>query len=131
MTRSTPTPPRPLSPHLLRYKPQMTSMLSILHRITGSALAVGLVFMTWVLWAIASGPEAYAHVQAFCTSLLGFLMLFGWSFALYYHLCNGIRHLIWDTGALFEINEAKKAGYAVLVCAAALTSLTWFAAAYL
>lgn len=122
---------RPLSPHLLRYKPQMTSVLSILHRATGAALAVGLVFMAWVLLAIADGPAAYAHVQEFCTSLLGFIMLFGWSFALYFHLCNGIRHLVWDTGALFEINEARTAGYGVLVCAAALTSLTWFAAAYL
>lgn len=121
---------RPLSPHLQIYRPQMTSVLSILHRITGVGLMVGLGLVTWFLVAAASGPEAYAQVQNFCASLIGMLMLLGWTFALFYHLCNGIRHLIWDTGHLFNMDDATRAGYIVLLSASFLTALLWVSVAF-
>lgn len=117
---------RPLSPHLQVYKPQMTSVLSILHRATGYALAVGMIMVVWWLVAAATGPEAYDTAMAFAEHPLGTLMIFGWSFALFYHTCNGIRHLFWDMGYLFKIENAYKAGYVVLFCAGALTTAVWY-----
>ena len=73
-------------------------MLSILHRITGVALTVGTILLVWWLVAAANGPESFESVQWFLGSWLGLLLLFGWSVALFYHLCNGLRHLWWDTG---------------------------------
>ena len=94
-----PTPParrdRPLSPHLQVYKPQWTSVLSILHRITGVALAAGTLLLVWWLAAAASSADYFAWVQGFMASWAGIVLLMGWAFALYYHLCNGIRHLFW------------------------------------
>ncbi len=116
---------RPLSPHLQVYRPQLTSVTSILHRATGAGLSVGLVFFTWWLVAAASGPEAYGVFTSFCGSLLGIALLFGWSLAFYYHLANGIRHLIWDSGRLFKIKNAYAAGYFVLFFTVAMTALTW------
>src|SRR5690606_1427727 len=95
---------RPLSPHLQIYRPQITSTLSILHRLTGIALGGGTLLLTWWLVAAAAGPEAFATAQGFICSIVGRLLLFGWSFALFYHLCNGIRHLVWDAGYGFEID---------------------------
>lgn len=118
---------RPLSPHLQVYRPQITSTLSILHRITGVALAVGTLLLTWWLVAAASGPEAFATAQGFIGSIIGRLLLFGWSFALFYHLCNGIRHLFWDAGFGFEIETAQRSGIAVVIAAAALTLVCWIA----
>lgn len=117
--------PRPLSPHLQVYRPQLTTVLSILHRITGAALAVGLVMVVWMLIAAAGGEAAYNQFARFCGSPPGQLLLLGWTFALYYHACNGIRHLIWDTGRLFEIGAAYRAGYVVLAATVLLTALTW------
>lgn len=119
---------RPLSPHLQIYKPQLTSVMSITHRFTGAALAIGTALVAWLLIAAAAGPGAYETVIAFCNTLIGRLMLFGWTAALYYHLCNGVRHLIWDTGRLFKLKDVYRAGYAVLFAAAVLTLLTWWAA---
>ncbi|GJL86046.1 MAG: succinate dehydrogenase, cytochrome b556 subunit [Micavibrio sp.] len=116
---------RPLSPHLQVYKPQLTSVTSILHRATGYGLSVGLAFFTWWLVAAASGPEAYQTFTSFCGSLLGIGLLFGWSLAFYYHLANGIRHLIWDSGFLFKIKNAYAAGYFVLFFTVVMTALTW------
>ncbi len=116
---------RPLSPHLQVYKPQMTSIMSILHRMTGAALAVGTLMVVWWLVAAASGPEPYAVAMDFVESPLGTFMMFGWSVALFYHMCNGIRHLFWDTGYLFEIKNAYAAGWIVLCAAALLTGATW------
>lgn len=121
---------RPLSPHLQVYRPQMTSMLSILHRLTGVALAIGTLMVVWWLVAAATGEEAYNNAMSFAESPLGLFMLFGWTYALYYHMCNGIRHLIWDTGRLFEIENAKRAGYLVLLASVALTAATWCCAYY-
>jgi succinate dehydrogenase / fumarate reductase cytochrome b subunit len=117
--------PRPLSPHLQVYRWQMTSVLSILHRITGVALSVGTLLLVWWLVAAAEGPEAYAHVQRFLGSWAGLVLLFGWSLALYYHLCNGLRHLWWDTGRGLDLRQVYAGGWAVIAGTAALTALTW------
>src|SRR5258708_16088954 len=88
---------RPLSPHLQVYRWQLTSVMSILHRATGIALSLGAILLVWWLGAASDGPEPYAAVQRFLGSWIGLLLLFGWSLALFYHLCNGVRHLVWDT----------------------------------
>lgn len=119
---------RPLSPHLQVYKPQMTSVLSILHRMCGVALSVGALLVVGVLLAAASGEAAYNAVMGFVESPLGLFMVFGWSVALFYHLCNGVRHLIWDTGRLFKIEHAYKAGYVVLIMTVLLTASVWYCA---
>src|SRR5260370_16975637 len=97
---------RPLSPHLQVYKWQLTSVLSILHRATGIALSVGALYLaTWVIYASAN-PMAYALFQSFNTSIVGRIVLGGWLFCAFYHLCNGIRHLFWDAGYGFELKAA-------------------------
>ena len=116
---------RPLSPHLQIYRPQLTSILSISHRAAGVALAVGTLLLVYWLVATASGPDAYAHAQAFMRSWFGMLILWGWSVALFYHLCNGIRHLFWDAGYGFELKTAYASGYAVLAGTVALTVVAW------
>ncbi len=116
---------RPLSPHLQVYRPQLTSMLSITHRATGIALAVGTVLLVWWLLAAASGPEAYATVQDFVGSIIGRLLLFGWTWALFYHLANGIRHLFWDAGFGFELKNAYGSGWLVLLASLVLTLAAW------
>ncbi|MCB9991940.1 MAG: succinate dehydrogenase, cytochrome b556 subunit [Rhodospirillales bacterium] len=118
--------PRPLSPHLQVYKPQLTSVMSITHRATGYALSIGLVMLTWMLLALASGPAAYETFLSFAGSGVGQLLLFGWSLALFYHLCNGVRHLLWDMGYLFKIEKAYKAGYIVLLFTVILTAYFWW-----
>ncbi|MFN4090908.1 MAG: succinate dehydrogenase, cytochrome b556 subunit [Alphaproteobacteria bacterium] len=116
---------RPLSPHLQVYKPQLTSILSISHRATGVALVVGTLLLVWWLAAAAGGPHSYARVQGFIGSWFGMLLLFGWSFCLFYHLCNGIRHLFWDAGYGFELPDAYRSGWAVVIGAGVLTLLAW------
>ena len=118
---------RPLSPHLQVYKPQITSVLSILHRFTGVGLGLGTVLLAWWLIAAAAGPEAFATAQAIIGSILGRLILFGFTVALFYHLCNGIRHLVWDAGYGFELDTVSKSGWAVLAGTVVLTALTWIA----
>jgi succinate dehydrogenase / fumarate reductase cytochrome b subunit len=117
---------RPLSPHLQIYKPVITFSLSILHRITGIGLAFGTLLLVWWLAAAASSDAAYAEVSWFIRTPIGWLLLFGWSVALWYHFCNGIRHLFWDFGHGFELSEVYASGKAVLVATAVLTLLTWF-----
>jgi succinate dehydrogenase / fumarate reductase cytochrome b subunit len=116
---------RPLSPHLQVYRPQLTSALSIFHRITGVALAVGTLVLVWWLVAAATGPDYFALVQDWIGSWLGYLLLFGWSAALFYHLANGIRHLVWDAGYGFELESVYRSGWAVLAATAGLTLLAW------
>ena len=116
---------RPLSPHLQVYKPQLTSVLSITHRATGIALAVGtLLLVSWIV-AAATGESAFANVQAFIGSWIGRILLFGWSFAVFYHLCNGIRHLFWDAGKGFELETAYMSGRLVVAAAIVLTIVAW------
>ena len=116
---------RPLSPHLQIYKPQLTSVLSILHRITGIILAAGLVLLLYWLLAIAGGEQAYASAQALLGSWFGRLILFGFTLALFYHLCNGIRHLFWDAGYGFELSTAYASGKLVVAATIVLTLVSW------
>src|SRR5512143_1379338 len=119
---------RPLSPHLQVYRPQITSVLSILHRLTGVALTFGTLLLTWWLVSAAYGPDAFARAQAFMGSWLGQLLLWAFTFALFYHLGNGIRHLAWDFGWGFELSQLWASGIAVLVFAVVLTLITLIAA---
>jgi len=116
---------RPLSPHLQIYRWQIHMVLSILHRMSGVALAAGLVL--WVYWlaAAARGPEAYATAQTVLGSPLGLLVLFGFSVALFFHFCNGIRHLVWDTGAGFALDSVTRSSWFVVGATAVLTVLAW------
>ncbi|MCP4329523.1 MAG: succinate dehydrogenase, cytochrome b556 subunit [Alphaproteobacteria bacterium] len=116
---------RPLSPHLQVYRWQITMALSILHRLTGVALAVGTFILVWWLLAAAAGPGPFETAQAVIGSWIGRLMLFGWSLALFYHLCNGIRHLAWDAGLGFEIKTMTATGWIVVFAAIGLTLLSW------
>ena len=124
------TPPanRPLSPHLQVYQPQLTAVLSITHRATGVALGVGAIVLVWWLVAAATGPEAYDNARDFLGSWIGLVLLLGWTFSLFYHLANGIRHLMWDTGYGLDLESAYRSGYAVLAATGALTVLAWIAA---
>jgi succinate dehydrogenase / fumarate reductase cytochrome b subunit len=115
---------RPLSPHLQIYRPQITSVLSIAHRLTGVALTFGTLLLTWWLVSAAYGPDAFADAQAFLASLLGQLLLWAFTFALFYHLGNGIRHLAWDFGWGFELSQLRASGIAMLAFAAAGSLLT-------
>ena len=118
---------RPLSPHLQVYKPQLTSMLSILHRATGIALSVGALYLViWVVFASAS-PRTYAMFQSFNMSIVGRIFLGGWLFCIFYHLCNGIRHLFWDAGYGFELKDAYRSGWIVVVVSLAATIVSWIA----
>ena len=112
---------RPLSPHLQVYKPMLTMMMSIVHRITGGALYFGMLLLAWWLIAAASGPNAYANVEWFMGSLIGQLVLFGYTWALIHHMLGGIRHLIWDTIHGFEPAERELLTVATLVGSTALT----------
>lgn len=118
---------RPLSPHLQVYKPQLTSVLSVTHRATGLVLVVGTLFLVWWLLAAASGPDAFSAAQTFWSSWIGRLLLLGWTYALFYHLCNGIRHLCWDAGWGFDLRTAYRSGWAVVVASVALTLIAWIA----
>jgi succinate dehydrogenase / fumarate reductase, cytochrome b subunit len=121
------TPSRPISPHLQIYKPQLTSVLSISHRITGLALAAGTVLLVaWIVGA-AKGPDAFAVVSGFLRNPVGLVLLFGWSVALFYHLANGIRHLFWDAGYGFELTAAYRSGWMVIGATVLLTGLAWIA----
>lgn len=116
---------RPLSPHLQVYRPQITSVLSITHRLTGAALWLGALGFAYWLAAAVYGPEAFNRVQGFLASWLGRLMLFGWTFCLFYHLCNGIRHIAWDYGWGFELKQLRFTGKLVVVVTLVLTVATW------
>ena len=119
---------RPLSPHLSVYRPQITSTLSILHRLTGVALAFGTLLLAWWLIAAAAGPGAFETAQGFFASIVGRIILFGFTGAVFYHLCNGIRHLFWDVGLGFELKVVSQSGYLVLAATAILTVATFLAA---
>ncbi len=117
--------PRPLSPHLQVYRPQLTSFTSIMHRLTGIGLSVGLLYLVCWLVAAASGLAAFDTLQSFNGSIIGRLLLLGWTIAFFYHLLNGIRHLAWDAGWGFELPAATKSGTAVLIGTALLTIAAW------
>ena len=118
---------RPLSPHLQIYRPMLTMMMSIAHRITGASLAVGFALLTWWLVAVSLGPEAYALVDAFFGSLIGRLLLFLFTGALIHHMLGGIRHLIWDTGRGLDKVSIEVFAWATLISSIVLTVLIWVA----
>ena len=120
-----PSTERPLSPHLTIYKPQITSMLSILHRITGIANAIGLLLLVGWLWALAFNEGCYTCIQEMAAHPIAKVLFIGWTFAFFYHLCNGVRHLFWDAGKGFDLCCVKKSGILVVALAATLTALTW------
>jgi succinate dehydrogenase / fumarate reductase cytochrome b subunit len=109
------------------YRFQITSALSILHRLTGIALTVGSILLAWWLIAVAAGGAIFQVTHSVVASPVGVLLLFLWSVAFFYHMSNGIRHLAWDAGFGFEIRTAYLSGYAVLATTAALTVVTWLA----
>ncbi len=121
-------PSRPLSPHLQIYRLPLLALLSISHRITGSALVVGTLVLTWWLVAAATGPEAFAQASAVLGSIPGQILLFGWTAALFYHLVNGLRHVWWDIGRGLELHQAYMSGWLTLAAAALLTVLVWLIA---
>ena len=118
---------RPLSPHLQIYRPMLTMMMSIAHRITGASLAVGFLLLTWWLVAVSIGPEAYATVDRFFASILGRLLLFLFTWALIHHMLGGIRHLIWDTGAALDKTSIEVAAWLTIITSIVLTVLIWIA----
>ncbi len=122
---SSTQPHRPLSPHLQVYRPQLTSVLSITHRATGIVLAVGAVVLTYWLAALAGGADGYQAAHSVLGSLIGRLFLFLFTLALFYHLCNGIRHLFWDAGYGFDLNVAYASGKAVVALTVVLTVIVW------
>ncbi|MDA9148549.1 succinate dehydrogenase, cytochrome b556 subunit [Alphaproteobacteria bacterium] len=117
---------RPLSPHLQIYKPQLTSLLSILHRATGVALSIGsVILVSWVV-ALSLGETAYSSYSMIINSWFGKLVLFGFTFGLFYHLSNGIRHLFWDAGYGYDLKVAYTSGSLVIISSLTLTIVTWF-----
>lgn len=120
---------RPLSPHLQVYRLPVSGVMSIMHRITGVALAVGTLFLVWFLVAAATSDSAYATAAWFLGSALGRLMLFGWTAAMWYHFCSGIRHLAWDFGYGLELPAVNASGRLILAATLVLTVLTWIVVA--
>jgi len=119
---------RPLSPHLSVYRPQLTSVLSILHRATGFGLALGALPLTCWLTDAAKGEDAFLRFHAFAHSILGELLLFCWVYALCYHLLNGVRHLVWDTGRGLTLKSAYASGWTVVGLSVVMTAVIWIAA---
>jgi succinate dehydrogenase / fumarate reductase cytochrome b subunit len=116
---------RPLSPHLQIYKMTLTMAMSIMHRITGIGLYGGMVLLAWWLLAAASGPNGYARFEWFAGSIIGRLILFGYTWALIHHMLGGVRHLIWDTDHGFGPNEREWLAAANLIGSIAITVLLW------
>lgn len=132
MSTKSPAANRPLSPFMLGqyYRFQWTSLLSFAHRITGIGLSLGTLLLAGWFIALASGPTAFNTYSQLVTAWYGQVLLFGWSWALTYHLCNGIRHLFWDVGMGFELKTAERSGYAVVIVSLALTGAAWAVACF-
>ena len=118
---------RPLSPHVMHYRWQIGNTLSILHRFTGIALALGIVALAYWLIAIAGGEDSYETARQLFAGPLGRLFLIGWTFSFLYHLFNGVRHLFWDAGYGFERTQRHASGWIVVLAAVALTLGIWAA----
>ena len=116
---------RPLSPHIQVYRPQLTSVLSIMNRISGIATSVGTLLMVWWLVASAGSPGGFATMQWFMGSFVGIILLFGWTVALVYHFVGGLRHLAWDAGYGFDLPEVYASGWAAVAATGILTVLIW------
>lgn len=122
---------RPLSPHLSVYRPMLTMLMSIAHRITGAALYIGTLLLVWYLMAAASGEAAFATVSWLMRSFFGQLILFGFTFALLHHFFGGVRHFIWDAGYGFAHPTRERLAQATLICSTALTLILFVAAHFL
>ena len=122
--------PRPLSPHLQVYRWQMTSVLSILHRGTGLFLVLGTLMIEFWVVTLALGYNIFTGYQAWLGTLLGKMLLASWSFSLFYHWANGIRHLLWDAGWGYEIDRAYMTGWVVVSISVILTGLLWLSAVF-
>lgn len=118
-------PQRPVSPHTQIYRWYLTSVLSITHRISGVLLSLGTLILGLGLLAVASGPVVYEQFQTHLTTWYGLAGMLVWTVCLYYHLCNGIRHLFWDAGYGFDLRTANISAYVVLATTVVLTALTW------
>ncbi|MEJ2128055.1 MAG: succinate dehydrogenase, cytochrome b556 subunit [Woeseiaceae bacterium] len=116
---------RPLSPHLSIYRWPVTMTLSILHRATGVAMAVGLLVLAAWLVSAAAGEAEYERFRAVMAAPVGQILLIGWSFAFFYHLCNGIRHLFWDAGKGFEKHQANASAWFVIIVSLVATAAFW------
>ncbi len=119
---------RPLSPHLQVYRPQLTSVLSIMNRLSGIATSVGTLMLVWWLVASAGSPAGFAAMQSFMGSFVGIILLFGWTVALMYHFVGGLRHLAWDAGYGFDLPQVYASGWAVVAATAIGTVLVWIIA---
>ncbi len=119
---------RPLSPHLQVYRLPLPALTSIAHRITGVGLTVGTLLLVWWLAAAAAGPEAYATASGFIASPIGLLLMFGWTAALWYHLLNGLRHLIWDGAKMLTLEQSYSSAKLVIGGAVVATVVTWVVA---
>ena len=119
---------RPLSPHLQVYRWPLSMALSILHRVTGLALGIGTLLLTWWLVAVASTDSIFDWTQRFMGSAIGILLMFSWSLALIFHFFSGIRHLFWDAGLGFAAPSYKISGWAVIVATGICTTLVWIVA---
>lgn len=124
-SENTKSRPRPLSPHVQVYSWLITSTLSIVHRLTGVVLSLGLLAISFWLITMAYAPETHAELSGLLRTIYGQIVLVGWSFAMFYHLCNGIRHLFWDMGKGFALTTVTKSGITVIIVATILTVLTW------
>lgn len=116
---------RPLSPHLQIYRPMLTMMMSITHRITGAALYVGTLLLAWYLIAAAGDAKSFAAAQSFFGSWFGRIILFGYTLALFIHLLGGVRHAIWDSGRGFDAKSREFLAQATLIGGVALTVVVW------
>ena len=128
MADSKPGGSRPLSPHLAIYRPEITMVMSILHRVTGAALYLGTLLLAAWLLAAASGPAAFAWMQWFWASLIGRLLLLGFTVALLHHMLGGVRHLVWDTGRGFDRHERFALARFTLIGSTVLTLAVWIVA---
>lgn len=121
-----PTAPRPLSPHLSIWKWRVHAIVSILHRITGNAMALGaVVFFLWWLLAAATGQEAYNTFMDVAKGPLGFLIAFGFTWTFWQHLASGLRHLVMDAGKGFELGDSRRSATSTLIFSVVMTLLTW------
>jgi succinate dehydrogenase / fumarate reductase cytochrome b subunit len=117
--------PRPLSPHLQVYRPQITSVLSILHRVTGGGLVLSLLFFIAWLTSLSISGSAYHSFKDFMSSWFGQIVIFFSLFGFYYHLANGIRHLVWDYGHGYVLSTVRLTGWIVVIFAVGATVVTW------
>ena len=121
-------PNRPLSPHLQVYRLPMLAVLSICHRASGIVLTLGAFVIPFVLLALASGPDNYAALAQHLTAWYGLILLFLYTLVIAYHMCNGVRHLVWDTGNALDVHAAERSGYIMLAVAAVITISVWLTA---